>query len=257
MRRILPLLLAPVLIALAAGCASVPEWRDCSKASCWDGSNAQRRMMNVLSPAFPDAKFEEYARWMKARGCNTAHVFLINRGDGEGGGYNAATNADHAKLARKRIAALRGKGFAVVPWLVADDSSDYAKDLFAHADERLRAIADAGLLDQASYVVLGLEMNEYGSAADWGRVAAALRKVWPGKVGTHHTSGNSFPYAGLGEIVLGQLDPKKATPAAIAGQIGAIRALGKEAVGFEYQRYPDRARAQAALDAGAFGCGNW
>ena len=36
-----------------------------------------------------------------------------------------------------------------------------------------------------------------------------------------------------------------------------LRAMGKQVVGFEYERHPDRARAQAALDAGAFGVGNW
>lgn len=235
----------------------VPDWRDTRRASCWDGTNASRRMMNILSPYFSDGKFREYIKWMQSRDCDTAHVFLINKNDGEGGGYNCATNPDHAKLAAKRIAYLVKRGFAVVPWLMADDSNAWAKDLFSNADARLQAIAKAGLFDFASYVVLGLEMNEYGSAAEWNRVAVALRARWKGKVGAHHTSGNSFPFAGLADIVLGQLDPKSATDSAIRAQIAAIQANGKAAVGFEYSRSPDRHKAEVALNAGAIGVGNW
>ena len=235
----------------------VPAWDETRRASCWDGANASRRLMNILSPHFSDAKFNEYVKWMKGRGCDTAHVILINARDGEGGGYNCATHPECAKLAAKRIEKLRREGFAVVPWIITDDSGADAKDLFAHADERLASLWKAGLFRDASYVVLGLEMDEYGNANEWNRVAVALRAVWGGKVGVHHTSGNKLPVAGLGDIVLGQLDPKEATPARIAQQISCIRALGKAAVGFEYDRHPNRALAQAALDAGAIGCGNW
>lgn len=235
----------------------VPKWDETRRASCWDGANASRRMMNILSPHFSDGKFREYVKWMQSRGCDTAHVFLINKGDGEGGGYNCATNADHARLAKARIAKLRKEGFAVVPWIIADDSSAWARDLFGHADTRLQALDRAGLFDEASYVVLGLEMDEYGGGDEWRRVAVALRAVWKGKVGAHYKSGNSFPFVGLADIVLGQLEPKNANPGAIAAQVAAIRRLGKAAVGFEYARGPDRRLAQAALDAGAIGCGNW
>ena len=235
----------------------VPSWKKCRHASCWAGKNAARRMMNIMSPYFTDSKFKEYVKWMSDRGCDTAHFFLINTKDGEGAGYNCATESAHAKLAVKRIEYLRKKGFAIVPWIIADDSATAAKDLFAHADDRVKALSSAGLFKYASYVVLGLEMNEYGSSSDWTKVADALRKVWKGKTGVHHTSGNSFPFVGLADIVLGQLEPSAATVPAIEKQIAAIRAKGKAAVGFEYARSPDRRLAQAALDAGAVGCGNW
>lgn len=235
----------------------VPDCKHAVHASCWDGPNANRRMMNILSPNFSDAKFKEYAKWMLKRGCDTAHVFLINHRDGEGAGNNCATDANAARLAEKRIKALALDGFAVVPWIVADDSGDWAKDLFAHPEERIKAMAKAGLFDHASYVVLGLEMNEYGNAAQWSAVRDALKKSYKGKVGVHHTSGNSFPFASLGDIVLGQLDPEKSTASEIRNQIFKIKAAGKLAVGFEYSRNPAREKAQAALDAGAFGVGNW
>lgn len=238
-----------------------PKWDETRHASCWDGTNASRRMMNILSPFFSDGKFREYIKWMQSRDCDTAHVFLINGADGEGGGYNCATNADHAKLARRRIEKLRKKGFAVVVWLISDDSPAWARDLFANAGERLQALDDARLFDEASYVVLGLEMNEKGSfpgwETGWSAVRAALGAVWHGKIGVHHKSGNDFPCAGLADIVLGQLEPKNANPDSVAAQIAAIKSQGKIAVGFEYSRGADRRLAQASLDAGAIGCGNW
>ena len=241
----------------SASTDTAPAWDKAVHASCWDGTNARRRMMNILSPGFSDAKFAEYAAWMKKRGCDTAHVFLINQADGEGAGQNCATNKSHAALAKRRIEALRRDGFAVVPWVVADDSDAWLKDLFAHPEERVKALADAGLFDDASYVVVGLEMDEAsGGSSGWPKVAAAIRKRFNGKLGTHHKSGNSFAYAGLGEIVLGQLDPG-CSASDIKEQVAAIKAKGKAAVGFEYARSPDRAKAQAALDAGAVGVGNW
>lgn len=232
----------------------VPRWDRCTKASCWDGSNAQRRMMNILSPKFGDAKFKEYVKWMEDRGCNTAHVFYANRGDGEGAGYYATFNT---KLSKRRIKYLRTRGFAVVPWLMADDSRDYAKAMFAHPGAYVKDFADKGLFDHASFVCLGLEMDEYGSAAEWAGVAAAVHTYCPKmKIATHHTSGK-LSFAGLGEIVCDQLAPKDATPEKIRQSINRIRAMGKAAVGFEYERHPDRTKAQAAIDAGAFSVGNW
>lgn len=239
----------------------IPEWNKCKFASCWDGNNASRRMMNILSPHFSEGKFNDYMMWMLVRGCNTAHVFLANKADGEGGGYNCMVDSGHAKVARKRIKELRLNGFAVVPWILADDSAAYAKDLFAHTDARIKFLADNGLLDHASFVVIGLEMNEGGSFpggdAGWPKVAEALKKVYKGKLATHHTSGNTFKYAGLGDIVMGQLDPNNANAIAIKNQIAAIKKLGKKPFGFEYERKPNRSKAQAALDAGAYGVGNW
>lgn len=232
----------------------VPKWDRCAHASCWDGMNAQRRMMNILSPKFDDAKFKEYVHWMEGRGCDTAHVILMNGADGEGSGYTAL---DNPKLTEKRVKYLRKRGFAVVPWIITDDSRAYAKQLFADPERYVKAFAAIGLFKEASFVVLGLEMDEYGTAAQWASVKAALQAYAPKlKTGVHHTGGK-YVFAGLGDIVLDQLEPPKATPATVAASIGRIRAMGKAAVGFEYSRHPDRALAQAALDAGAFGVGNW
>ncbi len=222
-------------------------------ASCWNGPNAAERMMNVLSPRMSEAKFRARLNFMLDRGCDTAHVFLVNGGDGEAAGYRA-WHAGNRKTMLKRVAALRAAGLAVVPWIIADDSRADAATLFANADRLVGEMAD--FFKDAPYVVLGLEMDEYGKANDWKKVRAALRTHYKGEISVHHASGNSFPFAGLADIVLGQLSPG-CTASQVRAQIRAIKAMGKRAVGFEYSRGPDRDLAQAALDAGAEGVGNW
>lgn len=222
-------------------------------ASCWDGPNASRRMMNALSPKMPDAKFREYVAWMLARGCTHAHVILANGGDGEYAGYAAWRDADFAAMLA-RYNELAYAGLRPVPWIVTDDSAALIKELFAKPSECVGKCA--AFLDSAPYVVLGLEMDEAGGAANWAAVRDAVRKRTKAPIGVHHTSGNEFRFANLGDIILGQLDPG-CTEAQVRAQIARIRALGKRAVGFEYARGPARALALAALDAGAEGVGNW
>lgn len=223
-------------------------------ASCWNGTNASERMMNVLSPRMSEAKFKARLDFMLERGCDTAHVFLVNGGDGECAGYRA-WKEDDRKTMLKRVVALRKAGLAVVPWIVADDSRADARVLFANADRLVGEMAE--FLKGAPYVVLGLEMDEgKTTTAQWQAVRDAVRKYYDGPIGVHHTSGNEFRFAGLGDIILGQLE-EGCTEAQIKTQIKAIRAKGKRAVGFEYSRGADRKRARAALDAGAEGCGNW
>ena len=63
-----------------------PAWDACTLASCWAGHNAAERRMNMLSPAMPPTIFDAYLQKMLVAGCNTAHLFVANRADGEYGG---------------------------------------------------------------------------------------------------------------------------------------------------------------------------
>ena len=223
-------------------------------ASCWGGANASERMMNVLSPKMDDATFRARLDFMVSRGCTAAHLILANGGDGECAGYAAWRESDRpAMLAR--LKAVKAAGLKPVPWIITDDSAALQKELFADADALVAAMTE--FFDGAPYVVLGLEMDEGGATAgDWTRVRDALRKVYDGPIGTHHCSGNDFPFASLGDIVLGQLEPG-CTEAQVKSQISAIKSKGKRAVGFEYSRSPNRKLSLAALGAGAEGVGNW
>lgn len=241
-----------------------PSWKACTKASCWDGANASVRHMNNLSPKLGDDEFRRRVKWAGGRGCNTLHLFLANSGDGEAAGYSVA-DPDTARLMLRRVVWARKRGFGVVLWLIADDSPREAEALFA--DPARYAAAARPLLRHASAVVLGLEMDEGGSypgvsARKWLAVRDALRDVYAGRVGTHHTSGR-YDYAGLGDIVFAQCEPPKPKEDVSVGisrvelAMKAAKAAGKPVNFFELDRHPNRELAQAALDAGAFAVGNW
>ena len=222
-------------------------------ASCWHGANAAERMMNVLSPSMSDAKFGTYLAWMLGKGCTAAHVILANGSDGECAGYAGWHDSD-LPVMLLRVQRLRDAGLEVVPWIITDDSADLLRELLKGPEKCVGKMS--GLLKGAPYVVLGLEMDEVGTASQWKAVRDAVRKYYSGPLGVHHTSGNSFPMASLGDIILGQLNPG-CSEAQVKAQIKSILAKGKRAVGFEYSRGPNRKLSLAALEAGAEGCGNW
>jgi hypothetical protein len=229
-----------------------PRWGKCRKASCWDGPNASRRMMNILSPHFSEAEYRRRVKWAENRRCNTLHLFLVNQHDGEGSGYRV-TDQDTAKLMERRIVWARKRGMAIVLWILADDSNAWAREVFADPDATINAARP--LLRHASTVVLGLEMDEYGSPQNWQRLKDALRRRYSGKIGTHHTSGHAG-YAGMGDILFYQIAPGRDAEQ-VASATKAALAVGKPVNMFEIARSPARELAQAALDSGAFGVGNW
>ena len=250
--------------AVPGGSRDPARWDECTLASCWGGANASKRMMNVLSPKMPESVFRDYVGWMRGQGANTAHVFLINKGDGEYAGYSpwgvgvgpgaGEPNQKTVQLMSGRIDYLLAHGLAVVVWLMADDSKDWAAALAKNASSCLRWMADDGLFGGVSTVVLGLEMDEYWDSSQAKAVAAATRKVWNGKIGTHHTGGKAT-FASLGDILFYQVDPGRSA-AQIKSDTAAALRHGKPVNFFELDRGPNRTLAQAALDAGAFGVGN-
>ena len=251
--------------APAAAAVRVASWDACTRASCWGGSNASVRVMNALSPKMPEAVFRERVAWTKGRGANTIHLFLVNKGDGEYAGYSpwgvgkgpsaGATDADVVKRMLERIAYCRAQGLAVVIWLQADDSADWARALASNADRCVARISEAGLLDAASTVVAGLEMDEYWNATHARAVVAAIRGRYRGKVGTHHTSGRTT-FATLGDILFYQVDPGRSAAQIKADTVAATR-CGRPVNFFELSRGPARDLCEAALSAGAFAVGNW
>lgn len=244
----------------------VPAWDKATLSSNWNGANAQQRMMNILSPLMSDAKFKERVAFMKSRGVNTAHVFVANKKDGECAGYSPfgqtftsyVVQKNFADVMTKRLKELRKNKWAVVLWMMADDSNDWAKDVAssaAKADKYCKAVKDLGWFDMASTVVVGLEMNEYWNVPQVQNMVAAIRKYYKGRIGTHHTSG-SAGFAGFGDILFYQVEPGKSVQAVKADTKKAL-AYGKPVNFFELQRNPNRTLCQAAMDAGAFAVGNW
>ena len=244
----------------------VPSWDKATLSSNWNGSNAQERMMNILSPNMSDARFNERVSFMKSRRVNTAHVFVTNKADGECAGYSPfgmnfrSYKVDKAftDVMTKRLKKLRENGWAVVLWMMADDSNDWAKDVAsspAKAEAYMKAVRGLGWFDMASTVVVGLEMNEYWSGSQAAVMTSALRKFYKGKVGVHHTSGKTT-FAAIGDILFYQVDPGRSAAQIKAATRQAVKA-GKPVNFFELQRNPNRELCQAAMSAGAFAVGNW
>lgn len=241
-----------------------PSWKDCSRASCWEGSNAQTRHMNILSPKFSLEKAKQRLTWAKQRGCNCVHLFLCNKGDGEGSGYSiygTTPNVGHPDKAtvavfEKRVKYARKLGLGVVFWLLADDSTDWNRALAKNADGYLRDLKGTGLLDYASTIVLGLELDEWAGRSEVAALSAACRNHAKGiKTGVHHTSGKG-QFAELADILFWQVSPGRSVSQIRQDTKGAL-AFGKPLNMFEIARYPVRELAQACIDAGAFGVGNW
>lgn len=240
-----------------------PAWSKCVHASCWTGANASVRLMNILSPHINDAKFKQRVSWMKDRGCDTAHVFVSNQKNGGGAGYCPYGEAwtwkiDPAmcRMFRERMRYLRRQGFAVVPWLFADDSAQWNNYAAGNFPRYLADLKAEGLLALASTVCVGLELNEYFNAGQVAQLVAATRKVYGGKVATHMTSG-AFGYAGLGDICFYQVNPGMSV-AAVEAEARRVRGvIGIPLNFFEIERQEDRAKSEAALRGGAYAVGNW
>lgn len=248
------------------GIVRIPAWDKATLSSNWNGSNAQERMMNIVSPLMPEDKFKARLAFMKSRGVNTAHLLITNKKDGECAGYSPfgpnflsyKVDKNFAKVMTKRIKYLHNEGLAIVLWLMADDSNDWANDVASDlkkAKAYCKAVKDLGWFKYTSTVVVGLEMNEYWNAAQAGTMATALKECYKGKIGTHHTSGQA-PFAGLGDILFYQIEPG-ASIQKVASETKKALGFGKPVNFFELQRNPNRTLCQTAMNNGAFGCGNW
>jgi hypothetical protein len=254
--------LSVATMVVLSGCGGTPSWEDATKASCWNGGNAEQRMMNIPSPTMSDGTVKGYVAWMRGRNVNTAHVIICNKADGEHAGYcvygsDIDWTVDDKAVAvmNKRIGLLRREGWAVVVWLMTDDSTAWNKKLLAKPEQYLADVKKAGLLDEASIVCLGLEMSEYMTVPEAVRLEAATRKVYKGKIATHDVSG-SLRFAGLGDIVFAQVSPET-SDAAMMAFAAKVKATGKPCGIIEHRRNPDRARCEKLIAAGLPFVGNW
>lgn len=253
----------PIVPATPAAPAS-DAWRRCRLASCWDGADAARRHMNLLSPHFDDAKVESYLDWQRARGTDTLHLILCNRADGEGGGYSIygagiswKVDAAWCDLARRRIARFADEGFALALWGMTDDSGDWNRRLLQDPARYMRDLAEAGMLDQSDMFILGLEMTEWGaSITQLTAYRDAVRRVYSGAIGTHHNSGR-MDYAGLGDVLMYQTGTGKSASQIRDITRDVLRRAGIPVWMFEMERQPARGLCEAALAEGAAGVANW
>ena len=241
------------------------SWDQCTLSSNWDGGNAEKRMMNILSPHMPDSVFKERMSFIKSRGANCVHVFVCNKGDGEYAGYSICGNRftpgsvdkNYANAMLKRLKEIRKSGYGIVLWLAADDSSTWNKTMSNNAKWYMQTLKSLGFFKYASMVVVGLEVDEYWSKATTAEMINQLRGCYSGKIGVHETS-NKIDYADIADIMFYQTAPGK-SPKEIATLTKSVVAkLGKKPMCFfELDRHANKKACEAALKAGAFAVGNY
>lgn len=242
-----------------------PYWlTGCVRASCWTGPNAAQRMMNILSPHMDERVFKGRVKWMRKRGCDTAHLYLSNQGDGEYAGYcpygtswGWEVDKNFVKLFRRRMKYCRRRGLAVVVWLFADDSGRFNREAAADFARYVRDCRGHGLFDYASAVCAGLELGEYYKGPQVAALVGAIRKHAKGyRVLTHENSYRT-DFASLADGVMYQMDPGAPADRVRAETAAVIKRVGKPVWMFELARTENRDLAEAALAAGAKGVGNW
>lgn len=187
-----------------------PNYKTLSKASCWQGSNAQVRHMNILSPFFSDSQFRHRVKWAKKRGCNALHLFINNEGDGEGSGYGMYglpfdwhENKDQTKRALRRMKYARRKGLGICLWIFADDSSRMNREAARNLIKVAQDLHRFKLTRYASSIVSVLEAAESFNASQMQILIAALRKHTKLPVGTHENS-DASQFSNLGDFVMHQ-----------------------------------------------------
>lgn len=234
------------------------RWTKCRLSRGWEDA-AHMRHMNNLSPHMPDGEFKRRVRDMAKAGCDHAHVFLCNKADGQYAGYRPDPST--APLMARRMGYMRKHGLAVFAWLMADDSTAWAKE-FAEKTYQ-RDIAEwqrMGLFRDVSAVVIGLEVNEYWKRGQCEAIAKACAERLPDRVGIgiHMTSGQ-WEWARIGAIDFLEYQQTNGTVSQRANEIVAVRGkLGGKRVGaFEMAWSPDHNLCLAMLKAGAWSVGNW
>lgn len=244
------------------GIQTIKKWEDCKKSSNWTGRNAAKRIMNILSPRMSDAAFNERFNFAKNRGVDHFNVFITNQKDGEAAGYSiygpnfaqsVGVDKNYCKVMEKRIDKMIDKGFGVVLWMTADDTSWNKTMNFTKLCEDVKKL---GWFDKASAVVVGLECDEYWSASQVNNYCKILKKYSGKKVGVHQTS-NRIDYMKFGDLAYLQVAPGTSQAKIQSFVKNAKAATGKPVCMFEMERSEDRNRSQAALNAGAWSVGNW
>jgi len=237
------------------------DWKKCKYSSNWTGANASQRLMNILSPKMDDGTFNARVNFIKSRKCDTVHLILANKADGEKAGYSIYgskfdfnIDQNYSKVMLDRVKKL-AKDYYVVLWLITDDSNDWARTLASNPKKYVEDLDKLGFFKYASIVVTGLEANEYWNASQCINIYSAVKSKYKGKVGIHQTSG-STSLVGASDVFFGQLNPGS-SKAQIQNFTKKCLGYGKPVCMFELERQENRQKSQWALDAGAFAIGNW
>lgn len=252
-----------------------------TKSSNWRGDNAEERMMNLLSPNCSMTEFNSRLSRMKSDGCDFVNFFICNNQDTSRQSPDSSfkkyciygssldwsidnTYVEHFKTKINR--AISTYGMKVALWLAADDDNGWNSQLANKWSTYVNDLHSCGILEKASCVVVGLELDEYWSSSQVNSNLNKLKElrdahsdIYKWSIGVHETS-NKYDYGQLSncEAMFFQLDPSESTSSVKTKVAACVNALSPKPVcAFELDRKPNKTKCNAAFEAGAVSVGNW
>lgn len=231
--------------------------------------NAATRVMNILSPSYPEEKFKKVVDRCIANGDTEIYLYLINERDGEWANYSfyknndigGDINYDTVDFYNKRLDYVIGKSLSPILWLRADDSSHF-NSISETRQKKYQEDAVKLFEERATAFCLGLELNEYFSVTQIKTYYDHLDGLTDLPIGIHLTS--------LSQTIVKAIKPKR-----FYGQFGFGKTVAQvykdtkniipaiaptEFYGAEYHKSSDSEEAKnlgdSILDAGALGVGN-
>ena len=257
-----------VLSVLSVGCLT-PDLKIKDHRASFLFDNAHTRVMNMLAYNVDDNTFNGVIN--RCKGNNDTVIYLYagyNKGDGPGttsiyidDKFGGSIDNNKVKLMQKRMEKIRDNKLYIVGWLFPDDNG--GKINFGDTDALKLYINNvvANFDEYISEYVIGIEANEYMSAAQVDQLASYLKRKVNKPVGNHQTSGR-YDYSASGNIdkhyhQYGFNQPVAKIESETKKIVGALK---KPVIGAEYDMSSDsdgaKSRGDAVIRGGGSGTGN-
>ncbi len=184
---------------------------------------------------------------------NDTHIYLYSQ-NGDDGIGNVSPQPDW----ELRLDHLNSRGLRPIMWLMADDSPDLAsKPLSAHKAHNAEMVRRFD--DKVDAYVIGLEVDEYWSAAQVQQMVADLKAKTNKPVGVHLSPGVKPSYYQGADVIFLQTG-FDLNEAQFRARVNEALALGKPVVVSEYHMDSSSTLAKRfgdiACEMGAIGTGN-
>ena len=184
---------------------------------------------------------------------NDTHIYLYSQ-NGDDGIGNVSPQPDW----ELRLDHLNSRGLRPIMWLMADDSPDLAsKPLSVHKAHNAEMVRRFD--DKVDAYVIGLEVDEYWSAAQVQQMVADLKTRTGKPVGVHLTPGVKPAYYQGADVIFLQTG-FDLNEAQFRARVNEALALGKPVVVSEYHMDSSSTLAKRfgdiACEMGAIGTGN-
>lgn len=239
-------------------------------------NGASVRIMNMLSLAWGEGEFRHWVRVLKKMKATRIYLYLANYGDGPGGATNMANvtsfyrdNIHGGRVDRDKVDFMLDRirwarheaGLLMVPFFHADDSKGHgipARDMDVNERHIQNCLHLFGHYFEEA--VLGLELDDYFTAAEIAHLVAYWRRISDKPIGVHYRRHNAGRALATGAHSLyGQWPVGWSRNKLVADCRDVVAKLGgaMRFVAAEYDDSSDKGHGQALVsDGGANGYGN-